>query len=309
MPTCGRSGVCNLAPSDGRDLLVLHRLELDSHQLELDRPSATRSHATWWPTASSGARLLINGGLSRREGVAVFNTFHKSQRFYDAIYRSKDYAGEARKLKQFIAAYKRSEGNSLLDVACGTGGHVPYLLDDFAYEGLDLDPEMLALARERFPEVPFHVGNMLDFSLERRFDVVTCLFSSIASSRTVSGLQQAIATMASHLVPGGVLVISPFFSPEEWILPGHPHAVFVDEPDLKLARINVSGQEGAVAILDFHYLVGTPEGVEHFTEHHELGLFTDEEYRHAFTSAGLEVAHDHDGIIGRGLYIGTPASV
>jgi len=137
--------------------------------------------------------------------------------------------------------------------------------------------------------------------------VVTCLFSSIAYAKTVPGLDQAIATMAGHLVPGGVLLVSRFFSPEEWF-PVHPHAVFVDEPDLKLARINVSGQEGTVAILDFHYLVGTPEGVEHFTERHELGLFTDEEYRHAFTAAGLKVAQDPEGIVGRGLYIGTPAN-
>jgi SAM-dependent methyltransferase len=230
--------------------------------------------------------------------------FNKSQRFYDAIYRSKDYAGEARKLKKFIAAHKRSEGNSLLDVACGTGGHVPYLVDDFAYEGFDLDPEMLAIAQARFPGVPFHLGNMLTFSLGRRFDIVTCLFSSIAYTRTVSGLHQAISSMAGHLVPGGVLLIGPFFSPQDWF-PGHPHAVFVDEPDLTLARINVSGQEGSVAILDFHYLVGTPEGVEHFTERHELGLFTDEEYRSAFTTAGLQVNHDPEGLIGRGLYIGT----
>ena len=114
--------------------------------------------------------------------------FTRSQRFYDAVYSSKDYAGEARKLKQFIAAHKRSAGNSLLDVACGTGGHVPYLVDDFAYEGLDLDPEMLALAQARFPQVPFHLGNMLDFALGRRFDVVTCLFSSIAYSRDGDGI-------------------------------------------------------------------------------------------------------------------------
>src|SRR5262249_43464942 len=208
----------------------------------------------------------------------------KSQRYYDAVYSAKDYAEEARKLKRFIAAYKRSEGNSLLDVACGTGGHTPYLVDEFAYEGLDLDGEMLTLARARFPGVPFHQGNMLDFTLGRRFDVVTCLFSSIAYSKTVGGLHQAISAMANHLASGGVLLVGPFFSPEEW-LPGHPHAMFVDQPDLKLARMNVSGQEGSVAILDFHYLVGTPEGVEHFTEHHELGLFTDEEYRSAFTAA------------------------
>jgi len=234
--------------------------------------------------------------------------FAKSQRFYDAIYSGKDYAEEARRLGRFIAQHKRSAGNALLDVACGTGGHVPYLRNDFAYEGLDLDPEMLALAHTRFPDIPFHQGDMIDFALGRRFDVVTCLFSSIAYTKTEERLRQAIATMAEHVRVGGVLLIGPFFPPEAWI-PGQPHAIFVDQPDLKLVRMNVSGVDagGAVAILDFHYLVGTPEGVDHFTEHHELGLFTDAQLRAAFTQAGLDVLHDAEGLMGRGLYIGTYA--
>ncbi|HEU5437700.1 MAG TPA: methyltransferase domain-containing protein [Ktedonobacterales bacterium] len=234
--------------------------------------------------------------------------FTKSQHYYDAIYAGKDYAEEARRLKRFIAEHKRSSGNTLLDVACGTGGHVPYLRDDFAYEGLDLDPEMLALARQRFPDLPFHQGDMVHFDLGRTFDVVTCLFSSISYTRTVPRLRQAIATMARHVCPGGVLVVAPFLPPDAWI-PGQPHALFVDQPDLKLARMNVSAVDasGTIAILDFNYLVGTPAGVEHFTEHHELGLFTDEEYRAAFAAAGLTVTYDAEGLIGRGLYIGTHA--
>lgn len=232
--------------------------------------------------------------------------FSLSQRFYDAIYSWKDYAEEAQRLKRFIAQHKRSAGNALLDVACGTGGHIPYLRDDFAYEGLDLDPEMLALAGNRSPDIPFHQGDMVDFSLGRQFDVVCCLFSSIAYTRTVPRLCEAIATMAAHLRPGGVLVIAPFLTPDAWD-PGHPYALFVDQPDLKIARMNVSRADGTVALLDFHYLVATPEGVEHFIEHHELGLFTDAEYRAAFTQAGLDVTYDAEGLIGRGLYMGTHA--
>ena len=232
--------------------------------------------------------------------------FTKSQRFYGAIYATKDYAEEVRRLKAFITAHKRSAGHALLDIACGTGGHVPYLRDEFVYEGLDLDPEMLALARQRFPDIPFYQGDMVDFALGRQFDVVTCLFSSIAYTRTATRLRQAIATMTNHLAPGGVLVIAPFFPPQAWIV-GQPHALFVDEPDLKLVRMNVSNVDasGTVAILDFHYLLATPEGVEHFTERHELGLFTDQEYRAALTEAGLTVTYDAEGLIGRGLYIGT----
>lgn len=231
--------------------------------------------------------------------------FTKSQRFYDAIYSFKDYAGEAERLKGFIAEYKRSTGNALLDVACGTGGHIPYLRDDFTYEGLDLDPGMLALARARYPDIPFHHGDMVDFDLGRQFDVVCCLFSSIGYARTGPRLRQAIATMTRHVLPGGLVIIAPFISPEAWI-PKQPHALFVDRPDLKLARMNVSEVDasGTVAILDFHYLVATAEGVEHFSERHELGLFTDEEYRAAFVAADLEVAYDAVGLIGRGIYVG-----
>jgi hypothetical protein len=59
-----------------------------------------------------------------------------------------------------------------------------------------------------------------------------------------------------------------------------------------------------VSILDFHYLVGTPEGVEQFTERHELGLFTRDEYREAAIAAGLEPTFDRSGLTGRGLLIG-----
>ena len=109
--------------------------------------------------------------------------------------------------------------------------------------------------------------------------------------------------MARHLRPGGVLIVEPFFTPDAWV-PGRPAAIFVDRPDLKLARMNVSAQEGNVAILDFHYLVATPEGVEHFSERHELGLFTQDEYCQAAVLAGLETTFDEHGLTGRGLLIG-----
>lgn len=236
--------------------------------------------------------------------------FSRSQRFYDAIYSGKDYAAEAKQLQQLIAVQKRSNGNALLDVACGTGGHIPFLRDAFAYEGLDLDLGMLAMARERFPDVPFHQGDMVDFALGHRFDVVTCLFSSIAATKTEPRLRQAIATMADHLYPGGVLLVGAFLAPDEWI-PGHPHAMFVDQPDLKIARLNVSGVDGTgtVALLDFHYLVATPDGMEQFTEHHELGLFTADQYLAAFTQAGLDVTRDSAWLGGRGMYIGMHPSV
>ena len=71
--------------------------------------------------------------------------FTKSAAFYDAIYaaRGKDYAAEAAWLR---AAYRNVAARSsrLLDVACGTGRHLSQLRNEFAVEGLDADPAMIA---------------------------------------------------------------------------------------------------------------------------------------------------------------------
>ena len=116
-------------------------------------------------------------------------------------------------------------------------------------------------------------------------------------------LSQAIDTFARYLRPGGIVIVEPWFSPGV-LETGKIHAVFVDEPELKIARMNVNRVEGKFSYLDFQYLVGTPEGVEDFHEMHALGLFTGEQYLQAFQSAGLQVFHDDAGLDGRGLYIG-----
>jgi SAM-dependent methyltransferase len=230
-------------------------------------------------------------------------TFSKTARYYDVLYARKDYRGEVQRLLSLLNLPPEGEKPALLDVACGTGLHVEYLKHHFRVEGLDICAELLDLARERNPGVPFHLGDMTVFDLGRRFDVVTCLFSSIGYVKTLDGLRAAVSRMAAHLEPGGALVIEPWFTPEAWH-PNTVHALFIDEPELKIARINTSFVEGRVSIFDLHHLIGTPEGTEHVVEHHELGLFEVEEMTSAMQQAGLAVEYDAEGLTGRGLYVG-----
>jgi SAM-dependent methyltransferase len=227
--------------------------------------------------------------------------FSRSARIYDAIYASiRDYPREAAELDRLIQE-RRPGARTLLDVACGTGAHLEHL-SAYEAEGLDLEREMLAVARQRLPAVTFHEADMASFDLGKRFDAVVCMFSSIGYVRTEERLRSAIASMGRHLEPGGVLVVEPWLSPEAW-MDRHVGAVFVDEPELKIARMNVSQREDSVSIVEFEYLVGTPDRVEHFTERHELGLFTVDQHLEAFRAAGLEPDHDPEGPMGRGLYI------
>jgi ubiquinone/menaquinone biosynthesis C-methylase UbiE len=228
--------------------------------------------------------------------------FTKSARFYDALYHFKDYGAAASKLHASIQQ-RKPDAKTLLDVACGTGKHLEQLQQYYRVEGIDINTEMLDVARQRCPDVPLHLGDMVDFKLEREFDVVACLFSSIGYVKTVENLKRAVASMARHLRPGGLLFMEPWFSPETyWI--GRVTANFVDEPELKIAWMYTSDIEGRLSIFNINYLVGTTQGIEHFTELHEMGLFSHEEYTQAFEKAGLSVTHDPRGLFNRGMYIG-----
>lgn len=229
--------------------------------------------------------------------------FSLSARVYDAIYSFKDYPAEAARLHELVEA--RSPGAStLLDVACGTGMHLAELHAWYEVEGVDLDAGLLDVARGRLPDVPLHEGDMVDLDLGRQFDVVTCLFSSIGYVRTRNRLVQATAALARHVAPGGVLIVEPWLEPGVWE-PGRVGSAFVDEPELKVARMNVGG---SAEVLDMHYLIGTPDGVEHFIERHELGVFSRDDHIEAFRAAGLMVELDPEGLTGRGLYLGTRGS-
>jgi SAM-dependent methyltransferase len=229
--------------------------------------------------------------------------FRRSQRFYDAIYAFKDYPGEAEMLRAIVRE-RRPDARTLLDVACGTGKHLELLREDFDVSGVDLDPEMIALARERLgDDVPLEVGDMVDFDLRGTFDVVVCLFSSIAYTRTEDRLRSAVANLARHAGPDGLVLMEPWFYPEDWTA-GHVSANFVDEEDLKVARMSLSPPLSDPLTMTFHYLVATAEGIESFTEKHVVGMFTHQRYVDAFRAAGLSVEHDPEGPMGRGLYIG-----
>jgi SAM-dependent methyltransferase len=231
--------------------------------------------------------------------------FTRSARFYDLIYYWKDYRREAEYLLELIRT-RLPAATSILDVACGTGQHLRYF-EQFERSGIDLDPQLLAIAREKLPGVNLIEADMAAFNLGRQFDVVVCLFGAIGYVVTLERLNAAVLCMGKHVAPGGLLIVEPWFTPEEW-MPGTTSMRTGEEGDLKVCRIFAAGQKDKVSVNVLHYLVAEGDRVEYFTESHQLGLFTEEEIREAFDRAGLDLEFDPEGF-GRGLYIGRKSAV
>ena len=226
--------------------------------------------------------------------------YSRSAAIYDLIYEFKDFPQTTARLRELMLEHS-PDTKTILDVGCGTGRHLELLGPTFTRVGIDLSEEMLAIARERCPDVEFYEGDMATTALHRRFDVVSCLFSAVAYVRTVERLGAAVARMAEHLEPGGLLLLEPWISPEQY-WEGHLAVNFAEHDDLKVSWMYVQELVDGCSRFDIHYLVGSRDGVVHFEERHEMGLFTAEEYRDAFRAVGLEPVYDDQGLFGRGLY-------
>lgn len=232
-------------------------------------------------------------------------TYSRSALYYDALLTAsgKNYAREAAVICELVDRYKRSEGRRLLDVGCGTGRHLEQLVKRFECEGLDIDRSMLALAAERCPDARLHLTDMIGFNIGTRFDVIICLFGSIAYLPTLQRFEQAISNFARHLNPGGIAIVEPWLRPSEWE-DGRVSASYADLPDVKIARMHVARRDDNVALLNFHYMVGMRDGVRTFEETHRLLILNDEQYRSAFLRAGFELHQGTQVLGGRDLFVG-----
>lgn len=233
--------------------------------------------------------------------------FTNAAPWYDAVYGRKAYETEADEVLARARATRGGELGSVLDVACGTGQHLArFAAAGLEVAGTDLDPTMLAIAANRVPTATLAAADMVSLDLGRRFDLVTCLFSSVGYVITEERLRLAVAAMARHLEPGGVLVIEPWITPEAWIDDRAPMVEEVHRDGWTVVRLTVTHRTDRVTRLLMHHLVSDGREVRHLVDEHTLGLFTFDEYRAAFEAAGLvDVVVDEVGLDDeRGLLIG-----
>ena len=224
--------------------------------------------------------------------------------YYDASVSWKDYRAECTLVHTLIMKHKKSAGRDFLDIACGTGNHIKYLKKHYKITGIDKNAGILKIAGDKFPGIEFVSADMTSFDLKRTFDAVICLYASIAYARSHTNLIKVISNISNHLKKGGVTIIEPFMTKDEFV-EGKPFATFVDEPNLKIARMNVNRRQTDVAILDFHFLVATGAGVKHFIDKHKVGLFDRQEIQHAMENSGLSTTFIESGFQkDRGLFLG-----
>ena len=98
--------------------------------------------------------------------------------------------------------------SSALDVGCGcTGRFIALLLaEGFVPEGVDISDKMIALARERHPDIHFYQQDICEWDIPKPYDLITAWDSlwHIPLERQ----KAVLAKLVAALNQGGVLIFS-----------------------------------------------------------------------------------------------------
>jgi SAM-dependent methyltransferase len=126
-----------------------------------------------------------------------------------------DYIPEGEYFARVMKEHAEGELKTLLHIGCG-GGHNDYTLKRFFdVTGVDVSPEMLALAKRLNPDVHYLEGDMRTVRLGSEFDAVAIL-DSINYMLTEHDLRSAFETAFLHLRPGGVFLTYVEQTPESF---------------------------------------------------------------------------------------------
>jgi ubiquinone/menaquinone biosynthesis C-methylase UbiE len=226
--------------------------------------------------------------------------YTRSAQYYDRVMNFYNYNPPYERILAMIRE-NLPEAQSFLECACGTGLYLELFAKDFETTGIDISEEMLEICRVRCPRSHLEKADMVAFDLGRQYDVVACLFRGIGFVLTVDRMRSALSCMARHLPKGGLLLIEPNFTPEQhW--DNRITLDTVQDNYGKIARMYVTKARGNIQDYDVHYLIGTSENVEHFTERYVSGLFTSEEYESGLRDAGVEIL-SRPPLPGTGVYL------
>lgn len=156
--------------------------------------------------------------------------FDAYSRYYNLLYRDKDYAAEVNYLDLLLQRHGIS-GKDLLEFGSGTGKHGRLLAErGYSVTGIERSAEMVAQA---IPSNGFSCqqGDICMVQLGRTFDAVMSLFHVISYQIANDAIREVFARAAEHLRRGGLFVFDVWYSP----------AVFTQRPTVRVKRLEGEG--------------------------------------------------------------------
>ena len=136
---------------------------------------------------------------------------------YDCLYQDKNYNKECDFIETFFPKTS-STASSILDLGCGTGGHSIIMAQrGYSVSGVDRSKEMISIAKKKSGnlnlDINFINSNINNIDLNKRFDVIICMFSVINYQTTNKMLSEFCRVVKKHLKKDGIFLFDSWYGP------------------------------------------------------------------------------------------------
>lgn len=226
-------------------------------------------------------------------------------RYYDLLYRDKDYAAEARLVDGWLRG-AGVRGGTLLDIGCGSGAHARQFAQlGWTVTGVDLSPAMIGIAQARQPAglvgSEFLVGAAEEFALGRTVDAAVSLFH-VASYQSAPGAALRMLTnVRRHLRPGGRFIFDFWHGPGVLADPPTVRVRRVEDERIKVTRISEPVHRRDENIVEVGYEVFIEDRqqnghIERLNETHRMRYFSLSELTGWLATAGFSLEHARAGL-------------
>ena len=243
--------------------------------------------------------------MNRKPGKRPGNVFGSYARYYNLLYKDKNYEEESEYVDHLIKLYYPA-AKTILDLGCGTGRH-DFLLAEKGYSvtGIDRSEEMLNIAtterRSRLNNAKSSSARNLEFHnediriarLSRRFDAVVSLFHVFSYLSTDTDLQQTFETIKIHLRPDGIFIFDFWYAPAVLTERPSSRVRYLEDEKIRVTRIAEPVMHVRKNIVDVNYQIliqdKTTGKVEELRECHPMRYLSEPEIELFLSRQGLEI--------------------
>ena len=208
--------------------------------------------------------------------------------WYRLIDPPADHLAEATVYTRALAGAVTGRAETLLELGAGAGHNALFMKRQFRCTLTDISPKMQALSRELNPDCEHLPGDMRTLRLGRQFDAVF-VHDAVCYMTTEQDLRQAIETAFVHCRPGGAALFAPDHVRENFRSSSDHGGHDNETHGLRYLEWTWDPDPADTAYLvDYAYLLRTPDGTRVEHDRHVEGLFSRAVWLRLLSEAGFE---------------------
>jgi SAM-dependent methyltransferase len=203
--------------------------------------------------------------------------FQAYGRYYDLLYRDKDYQAESEYIAELLTLHG-THGKELLEYGSGTGRHANFMVEKgYRVFGVEKSAEMISMASVNDSYTIVN-GDIRTYRLDRKFDAVISLFHVMSYQTENEDVLSVFNRAHEHLKPGGLFVFDFWYTPAVYTQKPVPRIKEMSDTDTRILRIAVPDCHYNKNLVDVRYSIFVidikTDKVDVIKETHTLRHFT-----------------------------------